>query len=215
MDSVPRPSYRPNHWRIDRARSNWSSFLMWHDGKFRGVYCKIRSVGLGMRWSSRLKILSQSFGNESSLTLFCTPKVFDEMNDFLKRFWEIETHTVTKIRPLRRWVYPLCMMGSITKIERNNVHRLISVPFTESLPSLPTLKSFCILKASGSQIYCSSSLRRKKPVRGKQRKFRQEWLVKYALFVYHRVLSWVRSYLLSWWTICWDPGVPGLNLLMI
>lgn len=91
MDSVPRPSYRPSHWRIDRARSNWSSFLMWHDRKFRGVYCKIRSVGLGMRWSSRLKILSQSFGNESSLTLFCTPKVFDDMNDFLKRFWEIQT----------------------------------------------------------------------------------------------------------------------------
>ena len=214
MDSVPRPSYRPNHWRIDRARSNWSSFLMWHDGKFRGVYCKIRSVGLVLRWSSRLKIPSQSFGNESSLTLFCRPQVFDEMNDFLKRFWEIETHTVTKIRPLRRWVYPLCMMGSITKIERNNAHRLLSVPCTESLPSLQSLKRFCILKASGSQIYCSSSPRRKKPKESSESFVRNgSWTD--ALFVYHRVLGWVRFYLLSWWTICWDPGVPGLNLLMI
>ena len=34
---------------------------------------------------------------------------------------------------------------------------------TESLPRLPTLKSLGLLKAFGSQIYCSSSRRRKKP----------------------------------------------------
>ena len=56
------------------------------------------------------------------------------------------------------------MMGSITKIEKKIAHRLISVPCTESLPSLPTLNRFGILKASGSQIYCSSSPRRTKPV---------------------------------------------------
>jgi len=54
--------------------------------------------------------------------------------------------------------------GSITKIEKKIAHRFISIPCTESLPSSPTLKSFGILKASESQIYCSSSLRRKKPV---------------------------------------------------
>ncbi len=37
-------------------------------------------------------------------------------------------------------------------VERKSVHRLISVPF---LPRLPILKSFGLLKASGSQIYCS------------------------------------------------------------
>ena len=53
---------------------------------------------------------------------------------------------------------PLC--GKEVKI----VHRLISVPCTESLPRLPTLKSLGLLKAFGSQMYCSSSWRRKKPV---------------------------------------------------
>ena len=49
-------------------------------------------------------------------------------------------------------------------VERKIVHRLISVPCTESLPRLPILKSFGLLKASGSQIYCSSFPRRKKPL---------------------------------------------------
>ena len=41
---------------------------------------------------------------------------------------------------------------------------LISVPCIESFPRFPTQKSFGLLKASGSQIYCSSSLCRKKPL---------------------------------------------------
>ena len=46
-------------------------------------------------------------------------------------------------------------------VECKIVHRLISVPCTESLPRSPTLKSFGLLKASGSQIYCSSSQRQR------------------------------------------------------
>ena len=40
----------------------------------------------------------------------------------------------------------------------------ISVPCIESFPRLPTQKSFGLLKASGSQIYFSSTLCRKKPL---------------------------------------------------
>ena len=48
--------------------------------------------------------------------------------------------------------------------ERKIVHWLILVPCIESLPRLPSQKSFGLLKASGSQIYCSSSPRGKKPL---------------------------------------------------
>ena len=41
---------------------------------------------------------------------------------------------------------------------------MISVPCTESLPRLPMLKSFGLLKASESQIDCSSSPRQRKPL---------------------------------------------------
>ena len=44
------------------------------------------------------------------------------------------------------------------------VHCLITVLCAESLPRLPTLKSFGLLKASGSQMYCSSYPCRKKPL---------------------------------------------------
>lgn len=49
-------------------------------------------------------------------------------------------------------------------VERKIAHRLISVPCTESLPRLPMLKSFGLLKASGSQIYFSSFPLREKPL---------------------------------------------------
>ena len=49
-------------------------------------------------------------------------------------------------------------------VERKIVHHLISVPCTESSPRLSMLKSFGLLKASESQIDCSSSLRQKKPL---------------------------------------------------
>ena len=41
---------------------------------------------------------------------------------------------------------------------------MLSVPCIESFPRLPTQNNFGLLKASGSQIYCSSSPRRKKPL---------------------------------------------------
>ena len=49
-------------------------------------------------------------------------------------------------------------------VERKIVYLLISLPCIESFPRLPTRKSFGLLKASGSQIYCSSSPHRKKPL---------------------------------------------------
>ena len=49
-------------------------------------------------------------------------------------------------------------------VETKIVYWLISVPCIESFPRLPTQLSFGLLKASGSQIYCSSSLCRKKPL---------------------------------------------------
>ena len=48
-------------------------------------------------------------------------------------------------------------------VERKIVHPLISVPCTESLPRLPTQKRSRLLKACGSQLYCSSSPCRQKP----------------------------------------------------
>ena len=68
-------------------------------------------------------------------------------------------------------------------MERKIVHRLISVPCTESLPRLPTLKSLGLLKASGSQFPAS------KETCEKQRKFLQEWLVKYPWLVYSKYLD--------------------------
>ena len=43
-------------------------------------------------------------------------------------------------------------------VERNIVYWLISLPCIESFARLPTQKRFGLLKASGSQIYCSRSL---------------------------------------------------------
>ena len=70
-------------------------------------------------------------------------------------------HELLYLSDVPRCRYFQVLSGSLF-VEMKIVHCLISVLCTESLPYLPTLKSLGLLKASESQIYCSSSRHRKK-----------------------------------------------------
>ena len=71
-------------------------------------------------------------------TLFCRPRVFDEINDSLKRFWEIETLGIQKSKP-----YSMTVEEKIAfeKVNQSLVHDgeryQVAVPWKSDCPTLP------------------------------------------------------------------------------
>ena len=84
------------------------------------------------------RTIAKEIQTNLAYTLFCRPRVFDEINDSLKRFWEIETLGTQKSKP--------CIMTveekiAFEKVNQSLVHDgeryQVAVPWKSDCPTLP------------------------------------------------------------------------------